>query len=52
MSYGLGGPPHPVIVAIRDNKDYVRVLLYSDYTTIAGCGVLLKYSLNSVKRVL
>ena len=25
----LGGPPHPVIVTIRDNKDYIRVLLYS-----------------------
>ena len=27
--------PHPVIVAIRDNKDYLRVLVYSHYTTIA-----------------
>ena len=33
--------PHPVIVAIRDNKDYIRVLLYSYYTTITGWGVLL-----------
>ena len=24
--------PHPVIVTIRDNKDYIRVLLYSYYT--------------------
>ena len=23
--------PHPVIVAIRDNRDYIRVLLYSNY---------------------
>ena len=29
--------PHPAIVAIRDNKDYIRVLLYSYYTTITGC---------------
>ena len=27
---GLGGPPpHPVIVTIRDNSNYIRVLLYS-----------------------
>ena len=37
----LGGPPHPVIVAIRDNKDDIKVLLYSYYTTITGWGVLL-----------
>ena len=37
----LGGPPHPVIVTIRDNKDCIRVLLYSYYTTITGWGVLL-----------
>ena len=36
----LGRPPHPVIVTTRHNKDYVRVLLYSDYTTITGWGVL------------
>ena len=30
--------PHPVIVTIRDNKDYIRVLLYSSYTTITGGG--------------
>ena len=35
--------PHPVIVTIRDNKDYIRVLLYSYYTTITGWGVLLIY---------
>ena len=38
----LGGTPHPVIVNIRDNKDYMRVLLYSFYTTITGWGVLLR----------
>ena len=35
--------PHPVIVTIRDNRDYIRVLLYSYYTTITGWGVLLTY---------
>ena len=25
--------PHPVIVTVRDNKDYIKVLLYSYYTT-------------------
>ena len=30
--------PHPVIVTIMDNKDYIRVLLYSYYTTITGWG--------------
>ena len=38
--------PHPVIVTIMDNRDYIRVLLYSDYTTITGWGVLLRYSLK------
>ena len=33
-----GGPPHPVIVSIRDNQDYIRVLLYSYCTTIKGWG--------------
>ena len=28
----------------RDNRDYMRVLLYSYYTTITGWGVLLKYT--------
>ena len=37
----VGEPPHPVIVAIRDNKDYIRVLLYSYYTTNREWGVLL-----------
>ena len=35
--------PHPVKVFIRDNRDYIRVLLYSYYTTITGWGVLLIY---------
>ena len=33
--------PHPVVVTIRDSRDYIRVLLYSYYTTITGWGVLL-----------
>ena len=33
--------PHPVIVTRRDNRDCIRVLLYSYYTTITGWGVLL-----------
>ena len=32
--------PHRVIVTIRDNNDYVRVLAYPYYSTIAGWGVL------------
>ena len=28
-------------VTIRDNRNYIRVLLYSYYTTITGWGVLL-----------
>ena len=27
---------HPVVVAIRDNKDDIRVLLYSYYTRVGG----------------
>ena len=30
--------PHPVIVTIRDHRDYIRVLLFFYYTTIAGWG--------------
>ena len=37
--------PHPVIVTIRDNRDYMRVLLFSYFTTITGCGVHLRYTL-------
>ena len=33
--------PHPIIVTISDKRDYIRVLLYSYYTTITG--VLLSY---------
>ena len=29
-------------MTIRDNKDYIRVLLYSYYATITGWGVLLR----------
>ena len=38
--------PHPVIVTIRDNRDYIRVLFYSYYTTITGWGVLLNYGID------
>ena len=38
--------PHPVTVTIRDNRDYIRVLLYSYYTTITGWGVLLRYIIS------
>ena len=41
--YRLGRPPHPVIVTIGDNRDYIRLLLYSYYTTITGWGFLLIY---------
>ena len=34
--------PHPVIVTTRENRDHIRVLLYSYYTTITGRGVLLR----------
>ena len=30
--------PQPVIVTISDNRDYIRVLLYSYYNTITGWG--------------
>ena len=33
--------PHPAIVTMGDNKEYIRVLSYSQYTTITGWGVLL-----------
>ena len=36
--------PHPVIVTRRDNKDCIRVLLYSSSTTITGWGVLLTHT--------
>ena len=34
--------PYPVMVTTMDNKDYIRVLLYSYYTTITGWGILLR----------
>ena len=34
--------PHPVVVTRRHDRDYIKVLLYSYYTTIAGGGVLLR----------
>ena len=37
----VGRAPNLVIVTIRDNEDYVRVLLYSYHTTISRWGVLL-----------
>ena len=36
----LGGPP-PCNSGYKDNKDYIRILLYSYYTTITGWGVFL-----------
>ena len=48
----FGSTPHPVIVAglgfrglgvviMMDNRGHIGVLLYSSYTTLTGCGVLL-----------
>ena len=34
--------PHPVIVTIRGNTDYIEVLLSSFFATITGWEVLLK----------
>ena len=34
--YELGALPHPLIVSIKDNGNYIRVLSYSYYTTITG----------------
>ena len=34
-------------MTIRDNRDYIRVLLYPHYTTITGRGVLLAHSVNT-----
>ena len=51
-SHTLGGPPPPSgIVTIRDNRDDIRVLLSSYYTTITGWGVLLTHTLNSTPTV-
>ena len=46
QQYGLGRPP-PLIVTIRDNRDSIRVLLYSYDTTITGWGVLFKVWLTA-----
>ena len=35
---------HQVIVTIRGNKDYTRVLFLFYYTIITGWGVLLRYA--------
>ena len=34
--------PYPVIATLRDDREYIRVLLCSSFTTIAGWGILLK----------
>ena len=38
QTLNLRWTPHPVIVTIRDNRDYIRVLLYSYYATLQGRG--------------
>ena len=38
MGIRLGGTPHPVIVTLEDDRDKIRALLYSYYTTITGGG--------------
>ena len=43
------GTRHPVTVTIRDSRDYIRVLLYSYYTTITGGGVLLIHTIGVQK---
>ena len=43
---GFGEPRHPVIVTIRENKEYISVLLRSKNTTITGWRVLLKDGLR------
>ena len=35
--------PHPAIVTLRDNKGFMRLLLYLKYTTFTGWRVLLTY---------
>ena len=35
--------PHSVIVTLKDNGDYIRVLLYSRDTTITGWKLLLNF---------
>ena len=42
--------PHPVIVTEGDNRDYIKVLLYSYYTAITGWGVLLRdWTVSAIK---
>ena len=36
--HSLGGPPHPVAVAVRDDSGYLRALLYSYSSTVTGLG--------------
>ena len=43
---GFRWTAHPVIVTMGDNRDYIRVLLYSYCTTITGWGVLLMSNLS------
>ena len=45
LGHGLRGPFHPGIVTIKDNSDYIRVLLYSHSTIVTKCGVHLRYAL-------
>ena len=40
--------PHPVVVTVRDNGDYIRALVHSDYTTITGWGVHLRPIQSSI----
>ena len=42
LKIDLRWTPHPVIVTIRDKKEYVRVLLNPYYPTITGWGVLIR----------
>ena len=46
--------PHPVIVTKKDNRDYIKVLFYSYYTTVTRWAVLLRsrhieYALNHLR---
>ena len=43
--------PNPVIVTMRNSQDYIRALLYSEYTTITGWGVLLIFTRRVWQRV-
>ena len=48
LGFRVRWTPHPVIVTIADNRDYIRVLSYSYYTTITGWGVLLSYRFHGL----